>query len=282
MKLIVSAETKEQIKAYQQYADEIVVGLKGLACSALSGMTIDEIIDLEPCSVFMNGLFFPEQLAYVEDCMKKLKDWGVISLYFADPSLVLIARKLDMVDCLIYRPESLVTSSYDMQFWDELGLKAISISPLLTKEECEILLKTTKHNELTIHGRLMMSFSKRHLLQSYQQQIQKDLNLYKNRHLTLQETKREGKMPVFEDETGTYIYTDFVLESFMYINDFEKAGLTRGFVDTTFLSKEAVVDALKLYREVNQSNAEMIRQNYRETYQELDLSSGYYEQKTIK
>ena len=35
-----------------------------------------------------------------------------------------------------------------------------------------------------------------------------------SRDLFLQEAKREGLMPVFETESGTYIYSDFVQESF--------------------------------------------------------------------
>ena len=72
-----------------------------------------------------------------------------------------------------------------------------------------------------------MSISKRPLLTAYQEVANIEEPLHHNHHLYLREQKRDGMMPAYENEAGMMIYTDFVQESFAWLEPFSNAGIQR-------------------------------------------------------
>ena len=54
-------------------------------------------------------------------------------------------------------------------------------------------------------------------------------------------------MPIYEDDLGTYIYSDFVLNSFEEITSFHT---DRFFIDGIFLSTDELSDAVEAYRNI--------------------------------
>lgn len=74
------------------------------------------------------------------------------------------------------------------------------------------------------------------------------------------------------------IFSDYVLESFDYMNDFRDAEAM--YIEGAFLTAEAIVQAVSLYqRLLSGESAEADIQAYRAAVP--DSSRGYYDQKTI-
>jgi hypothetical protein len=88
-------------------------------------------------------------------------------------------------------------------------------------------------------------------------------------------------MPIYENAYGTMIYTDYIQESFAYMPSFLQAGIERFEIDTNGLARQAVQDAIVIYRSIL-DGTENDGRAYLEKYQSLPLSTGYYGQKTIK
>ena len=273
------------------------------------------------------------------------KSTGIISsIFFADPSIYMLAKKIDqeneiepgsesdqagktsMTSKLIYDPEMLMTSINDANWWLDRGIRGISISPILTLQETKEIAEATKKAVVTVHGRTLMSRSFRKLLSSYKEvseedpdfvnppeaQVEaasqaiaaeetqakvastsdteaastpakKDWQAVGNKNLTLIEKSRSAKMPVYEDETGTLIYSDDVLDSFNFIDEVLKASPFALLVEGSFADIEMQAEAVKAYsRILAGEDAKTIGAEYQEKFREEPFDSGYYEQKTVK
>ena len=83
-----------------------------------------------------------------------------------------------------------------------------------------------------------------------------------------------------------YNHADYRLmsaRSFDEMHAFMDAQVTYYEIDTPFMSDEAVIDAIKIYRMLlDEKDASNEIQAYRDKYQDKELSDGYYGQKTVK
>ena len=203
-------------------------------------------------------------------------------MIFADPGLLKYAKEKHLESYLTYRPETLMTCNEDALFWKEQGLRSVVIPCLLTKDEVMDIAKYTPDTTVIIHGSTLMSVSKRKLLSAYKQVNQKDFDVH-SKTLSLKEKQREAYMPAYENAVAMMIYTDYIQESFDEMHAFMDAQVTYFEIDTPFMSEEAVIDAIRIYRMLlDEKDASREIQAYRDKYQDKELSDGYYGQKTVK
>lgn len=261
-------------------ADEAVLAVRGCCFSALSEQDPQHLQELPAFSVLMNRLFFPSEIEQVRKTLAILKEMpGLRYIYFSDPAVVMLAAACGLQEKLIYRPETLLTSQADARWWQARGIHGVSVSPLLTAQEVKSILPAAKC-ELTMHGYLMMTVSRRPLLSAWADYRHHDLDM-KEKKFLLQEEKRQERMPVYESEAGTMIFTDFIQESFGYINEF--AAADRFYIDGTFLEEDMMADTLQVYRQIMAgADAETAADAYMKRWEGLAFSTGYYGQKTIR
>jgi putative protease len=292
--MAILAVTCENLKSAEEFhacgADEVIFALKNACFSPLASFSCEEIRESIQTvhamgmrvSVLMNALFHEGAVDQASRMMKELVQAGADGIIFADTGLMMEAVKNGFADRMIYQPETMMTSSYDASVWQHCGIQALMISTLLTEEEILKIASSAKNTGMNIHGWQLMSVSARPLLSAYG--AVSGLGPLKNRKgLTLVEAKREGRMPVYENEQVTMIFSDYVLESFEEIRRFQKAGMKRFTVDSWNLSEESVQDALKIYRSLLDEKEPSVKiEEYREKYNELPLEKGYYENKTVR
>ena len=132
-------------------ADTILVALDGLSSTAAEKLSKEELCDVaaqiadynakavksehfnkKKLAIRANMTFHEGMLSTVEEMLASLKEIPVDGLYFSDPAIYYLAKKYDLVDRLVYDPETLMTSINDGQWWLDHGVQSICISPLLT------------------------------------------------------------------------------------------------------------------------------------------------------
>ncbi len=290
------------LQLLQSQADTILVALDGLSSTAAEKLSKEELCDVaaqiadynakavksehfnkKKLAIRANMTFHEGMLSTVEEMLAFLKEIPVDGLYFSDPAIYYLAKKYDLVDRLVYDPETLMTSINDGQWWLDHGVQSICISPLLTLEETVEILSALHRAIVTVHGRTLMSRSYRKLLTSYQEIYEKDVDLSHNKEVTLIEMKREGTMPVYEDETGTLIYSDNVLDSFDFIEKVLASDPSGLLIEGSYLPIEEQLAAVQAYRQIlDGEDPTIIGKEYREQFHGEPLDSGYYEQKTVR
>ncbi len=267
-------ELEDVQKVLDAGASEIVLGVENYTFSAIKKHSVDEVKNY---SVLMNRFYFQNEVDLLQKQLNDLKERNVNHIYFCDPAVYYYAKKIGLESHLIYKPDTLVVSANDFLFWKGVGVYTASISPLITLEETQKILDEVENAEVTIHGHILMSASKRQLLTSYFEYTNQEIE---PKIYYLKEMKREDLMPAYDDQFGTLIYSDFVLNSFDEISSFHT---DRFYIDGLFLTTDALCDAIRIYRNaLDGKNIEEEKKAYVAKYPEIKLTSGYYKEKTIK
>ncbi len=158
--------------------------------------------------ISMNRMVFEEDLQALEEKMKVYFEIGVDGIYFADMALFMIAKKYRMLDKMMFQPVSVMTNSFDGNSLINKGIKRVCLSDEITLDEILMIAKKTSQPvEVKVYGRMVLSYSKRPLLSNYKEEVKLDKNLKYLKNLTLMEETRDHKMPIYEDQFGTYIFS---------------------------------------------------------------------------
>jgi collagenase-like PrtC family protease len=282
--IAVTASSMKEALIYQSAgADEVILPLAPFAMTSIPTVSMEEIPSGQPVSLLMNRLLFEEEMPALIQTMERLSKMEICSIYFADPSIAMIAEQVQMTSKLIYKPDTLMASPEDARWWLNQNIQAVCVSPLLTKEEAEEMTSHCAHCVLTIHGHLMMSASRRQLLSAYETASGRTLNLHERRNLRIQEISRKEEFPIYESQFGTLIDTDYVLESFELLHELMEHGAASFLIESAGMGTEETADAIKSYRKIMEgTDAAQIKLAYEKQYPELILSSGYYMEKTIR
>jgi len=288
--MTVTCEKQEMIlKLKEAGADEILFALADGAFTALecvnaddAGEWIKKIHSLSmSAGVLMNRLFHEGEIAEKQEERKKILSLGADRIYFQDPGLLHGLSEEDRKK-MIYMPDTLMTGSLDGQFWMNLGLGGIMISPLLTENEILHIAGNVNHTGTEVFGYHMMSVSGRPLVTAFEEAY--DFSDLKNqKDLRLEEIGRAGAlMPVYEDDHSTQIYTDFIQDSFEEVRGFVQSGMETLLLSGIFLEDEVLLDGVKAYRSVMENGDMQCAGEFRKKYGNLPLSKGYYDAPTVR
>ncbi len=277
-RLIVSANDKKDAeKLLQSGADEVILAVGGMSFTALRKTAAEEIPAGIPVSLLVNKLFFPEEMGTAEGFFASLSAQRAEALYFADPAMLVYARRAGIADKMIFHPGTLITSAEEAKWWLGQGIRSVVISPLLTMDELLHIARQVPQAEVIIHGRNILSVSRRRLLSAYM-----DRDMEQKEGLYLVEEKRDGKMPVWEDEEGTQIFSDQIQQSFTYLQRMQEAGFSRFQIDGTMTDTEELCTAVSLYRKIlDGADGEACAEAFYAQYGKERYGVGYYEEKTI-
>jgi collagenase-like PrtC family protease len=290
--LITTLERKEDLPALlASAADTILVSVRGLSSSCAQPLSPEERTEVSAkvkaagkrLAVLANITLHEDMVAPAEQLMADCFAEEHVSVFFADPALFYMAKKYDMVSRMVYEPETLMTSSPDGEWWISRGVEGVCISPLLTLKETVSIASTVKKAIVTVHGRTLMSRSYRKLLTAYKDQNHLEQEVTGNRRLYIVEKQREGNMPIFEDETGTLIYSDDILDSFDFIDQIIESKPIAFLINGSYMDLNQQLASIEAYKKIlDGTSASTVGKEYREQFSSEPLDSGYYEQKTVK
>ncbi|MEF9966988.1 MAG: peptidase U32 family protein [Longicatena sp.] len=233
--------------------------------------------------VLVNRFFVEEELPALRQHLRTLKELDVDGIYYGDEGVYYEARKLGMVERLIYNPDTLITNAKDAQYYLDEGIKMVTLAKEITLEElCFIGNEIKGECEVVIHGRLNMMHSKRNLLTNYVDFIGKKEDLKNNYHLYISEETREEHMPIIEDELGTHVFTGFTLSSFDELLDLANANIHHFRIDGIFHDIDYVIEMLTYYQEIlaHVRNGRETYEMVKEKYKDENISHGFYYKKT--
>ncbi len=283
LKICVSAENAADAKLYLAAgADQIAAACGGCALGANADWPVDEIRKFGKISLLMDRLFARDETDLPDRILAQLDPAVIDAVFFSDPMMAAKAARYGLKDRLVYRSGMLAASPQDAAWWLAQGIGGVAVPPLLTREETAAILRRVPGCMVTVHGRFLMSVSRRKLLSAYRddEQVMFDPAA---RDLFLREEKRDGKMPVFENGSGTYIYTDFIQTSFRDLALFKEAGAGTFYIESLTLTPAQVTAAIRAIRRVLAgAGPEAEEAEYRKLLAGQELSEGYYGQKTVR
>lgn len=198
--------------------------------------------------ILVNAMIYDEDLEDLKLHLEWIKSLSVDGIYFADLAVFMIARDLGLEHLLIYAPGMTVVNSEDVREYLETGIAGLELANELTLDEKVLIAKNNPNKVgIVISGYLLMSYSKRKVLKNYFNEIDKKMDLKDNYNLRLKERTREGLMPVYEDEYGSYIYSEYIFHSFKVLHDLKDVPFKYFRIDGIFLEQDIIEDLMKSY-----------------------------------
>lgn len=231
--------------------------------------------------ILCNKMMFDDELEDLKVHLEWIKKLEVDGIYFSDMAVFMLARELEIEHLLIYAPGMTVVNSMDVKEYLALGIAGLELANELTLEE-KILIASNNPNKvgIVIGGYLLMSYSKRKVLTNYFNQIEKEVNLNNNYDLRLIEKNRNGKMPVYEDLNGSYIYSEYIFHSFYYLKQLASTPFKYFRLDGIFLDQELIKDMLNAYEAILVGRNDDFYTYIADKYPKLNFDDVFYTTKT--
>lgn len=233
--------------------------------------------------VNVNRFFTENELDELRRFLKLLKEINVDGIYFTDMGVYYEAKVLEIENKLIYNPDTLITNSFDANFYLRQNMKAVCLAKEITFDEIVEIGNMSEGNKLEvfIHGRANMMHSKRNLCTNYMHFIGSEHEVRNKTGLYLCEENRDEHMPIMEDELGTHIFSGFTLASFEEINDYIKTGICNFRLDGIFHTTDEIVKWLNDYHLVieNDNGREMFK-IYQSEFVNDNYTKGFLYKKT--
>ena len=162
---------------------------------------------------------------------------------------------------MIYDPKTLVSSSNEACFYNQLGMQCFLANELSFDEYQKISLKCELN--MTVFGHILMMYSKRPLFRLYKEfsGINDDVL---NKKLYLKEELREEYYPGFESSHGSFIYSDYIYNAYnKYLLLKDKMNIVR--FNHLFIDSEEMIDVINGF--INENlNEKYFSGNYKEGF----------------
>lgn len=217
MKLLVTIQNQNQLtEVLSTKVDGIIIGINGLCVNTNFSCLKEEIVPLlnqeKEIYLSLNKMMHNEDLSYLKEVLTFFQDKNV-KIIFYDLGVFQISQELGMTDKLVLKQDHLNTSWMSHQFYESLGIQNTILSSDITLEEIlKIKEKTKMKVYVTAYGYIPIFHSKRKLITSYFQYIQK-----KKEDDLYYILDKDNHYPIIEEENGTTVYTNQPID---YLDEF--------------------------------------------------------------
>ena len=237
---------KEYLKEERAYA--LSFGLEGLtafdnAISLYELKKIKQEYSNKKIYLSIDKNFFNNEIEKLKETLQEIETLNIEGIFFYDLAVLNIHKNLNLKTPLIWNQNFLTTNYKTCNYYYEKGVKKVLLSSEITIDEIKEISNNTK-SELfvNIFGYQLMSLSKRKLITNYLKYT--GYKKQKTNYL-----KKEGKRYLIkENENGTSIYTNHILNGITKINELKKINANI-ILDEINVEKETFKKVLKLYEE---------------------------------
>lgn len=197
-------------------------GIKGLSIEN-NLITLDELKDMDTSNIFIsvNKNMFNSDLDNLESTLIELSKMSIRGVFFYDMAVLSIVNRLKLNINLIWAQDFLTTNYKTCNYYEKEGIKGVLISNVLTIDEVMNISNNTNLDcYVNIFGWQFMAVSKRNLINNYFDYIKEKND--SNFHYMIE---KDVKYKVQEENYGTKIYSNYILNGIRYLKKLEESGI---------------------------------------------------------
>lgn len=168
----------------------------------------------------INAYLEDPQLNHFKEKLELHLSYQPKAVYFSDFAVYEYLNELQYKGDKVYAPETILTNHEDLAFYLEYVDRCVIAKELTLDEMVDLSQHFPKKLEFFNFGHMMMSVSKRPLLSNYMDEIGKTESLLNRLDVSIQETQREGWMPILEEKNAFSTYRAEILYGFEYSSQF--------------------------------------------------------------
>lgn len=256
MKIAVVPSSNKEIDKYTSpLVSTIIFGLKDFSVN-YPELSLEEIKNFSlknkdiDIFVSINKTIFNEDLESVERYLIELDNLSIKGVLFYDLGILNIYKRHKFKYSLVWHQTHMVTNYNTCNYYYNEGVQYGVIAGEITKDEIiEIKNKTKMKLFVTLIARPIMAHSRRKLLSNYYKSIDKN---YDGKIKTIKEGLHDYLIK--EDENGTCILEDKIVNGLTYINKFNDNKIEYGIINGMELGDELLLELIPLVNEVLNNN----------------------------
>lgn len=159
--------------------------------------------------VSVNSIIENEQLDDLRQYLHQLARYEADAIVFGDPAVAMLVKQEQLDLPLHWNAEMTVTNYSTANFWQKRGAVRAILARELNLEEIEEFREKAKLDiQIQVHGMTNIYHSKRHLVQSYMDHMEKELpdgaGLDQG-YYVIERERKNLRIPIYEDIQGTHM-----------------------------------------------------------------------------
>jgi putative protease len=217
--LVITAGSIEEIQILiQAGADAVLIGNSKYGMRLPGSFSLAElehaILEAHKLAakvyVVMNNVLHNDILEELPAYLKLLQQFGADGVVFGDPALLIASRIAGVSIPMHWNPEMTATNYASANYWAGKGATRVVVARELNMEQVlEMKFQAKLEVQVQVHGMTNIFHSKRKMVSNYRaHQGQDEPNQAFDLHQGLflvEEERKDGKFPIFEDLNGTHI-----------------------------------------------------------------------------
>lgn len=259
MKITIIPDKWEDLTINNNY-EAIIVGLNKFSVHSGLSLSLEELISLvedypdKEIFVSMNKNMFNKDIKVLKEALKSLSNLSIKGVMFYDQAVLYFVNKDNLELDLVWNQTHMVTNYQTVNYYHEKGVDFAWLAPEITLDESlEIKEKSQMKLFVNLYGRAIMSHSRRHLVDNFYENINKE-----NNDGDLFISDKDGAYVVRDNEDGTSFMSRELINNMAVLDhDFDYAIVRKDGIDDETFSK--LLDLSKEYsKSKNKDNLEKI------------------------
>lgn len=208
--------------------DYIIVGVKKFSArnTCLLSTTQIKTLNLNKVAVSINNLYMDDEINNLTKLLKELKEMGVKTIIFTDYAIKQICDEIKYQPEFVYNSETLTTNYSQLPFFKKNKINEVVLPRELFLKEIQqfAYYKQNVRLQMQAEGFGLVMHSKWSLLTNFKKQfnIKKDLS---NQLFYLKEETRKLPNLIYEDDTGTHMFTGYNVSILEYLDKLVSSGI---------------------------------------------------------
>lgn len=209
--------------------------------------TIEEIKNIKNRNIALkiDKIIDEFELDALEDFIKSTLNMDIQYYVFTDMSVYNILNKYNITNKGMYFSKTINCSRADIREYNMLGLKCL-VSTELPLEDIRNI-SNLKNNIFYSYGYSNMFYSKRKLIDLYKQYSDNDFESLNKMFMLEEETRKNERYPILQNNNGTFIFTSFIHVLFKEIDTIDKDNFF--YIDSTFIEENDLFNILDIYKQ---------------------------------
>lgn len=279
MKVLVEVANKK-ISNYVDCCDALLLGLENFSVLNSVTFSVDEIRkitkDYPDIDVFvkMDKNLFNDEINDVRHVLQELEQMSIRGVFFYDLAILELKQELSLSLDLVWSQTHMVTNYRTCDYYYQQGVHYVLLSKEITLDEIlDIVKKSFILSVVEVVSLPSVGYSRRKLLSNYY----KDLKESTHSTLSVLEKVTDKKYLVKEEDAGTGIFLDEVLNGTSVIKPLYEAG-----VSYILFREEGISSFMELINDTkNYIDGGCVDTDYVSKYKMLGDSTGFFFKKTI-
>ena len=279
MKVLVEVANKK-ISNYVDCCDALLLGLENFSVLNSVTFSVDEIRkitkDYPDIDVFvkMDKNLFNDEINDVRHVLQELEQMSIRGVFFYDLAILELKQELSLSLDLVWSQTHMVTNYRTCDYYYQQGVHYALLSKEITLDEIlAIVKKSSILSIVEVVSLPSVGYSRRKLLSNYYKDLEED----SHSTLSILEKITDKKYLVKEEDEGTGIFLDEVLNGTSVIKPLYEAG-----VSYIFFREEGISSFMELINDTkNYIDGGCVDTDYVSKYKKLGDSTGFFFKKTI-